>query len=108
MQANVREMIKRFRKKWGPEKASNRYLREIFPRGGLQQQGNRLAGLLRIKGEHDSAPRIAISAVKNAGVYWAIIGMLFITVAGLVLKFVVLGKTSAPIQDTGLQPAQRF
>lgn len=101
-------MIKRFRKKWGPEKASNRYLREIFSRGGLQQQGNRLTGLLRIKGEHDSALRIAMSAVKNAGVYWAIIGMLFITVAGLVLKFVVLSKISAPIQDAGLQPAQRF
>jgi tRNA 2-thiouridine synthesizing protein E len=52
VQANVREMIKHFRKKWGPEKGSNRYLREIFPRGGPQKQGNRLAGLLRTKGEH--------------------------------------------------------
>lgn len=52
VQANVREMIKHFRKKWGPEKGSNRYLHEIFPRGGPQKQGNRLAGLLRTKGEH--------------------------------------------------------
>lgn len=34
-----------------------------------------------------------MSADKNAGVYWAIIGMLLLTIAGLVLKFVVLGKT---------------
>ncbi|MCR4302351.1 MAG: TusE/DsrC/DsvC family sulfur relay protein [Sulfuricaulis sp.] len=52
VQANVREMIKHFRMKWGPEKGSNRYLHEIFPRGGPQKQGNRLAGLLRTKGEH--------------------------------------------------------
>ncbi|OGI51756.1 MAG: sulfur relay protein DsrC [Candidatus Muproteobacteria bacterium RIFCSPHIGHO2_12_FULL_60_33] len=52
VQANVREMIKHFRKKWGPEKGGNRYLHEIFPRGGPQKQGNRLAGLLRTKGEH--------------------------------------------------------
>lgn len=52
VQANVREMIKHYRKKWGPEKGSNRYLHEIFPRGGPQKQGNRLAGLLRTKGEH--------------------------------------------------------
>jgi len=52
VQANVREMIKHFRKQWGPEKGSNVYLHEIFPRGGPQKQGNRLAGLLRTKGEH--------------------------------------------------------
>lgn len=52
VQANVREMIKHFRKKWGPEKGSNSYLHKIFPRGGPQKQGNRLAGLLRTKGEH--------------------------------------------------------
>lgn len=34
-----------------------------------------------------------MSAAKNAGVYWVIIGMLLLTIAGLVLKFVVLGKT---------------
>jgi tRNA 2-thiouridine synthesizing protein E len=52
VQANVREIIKHFRKLWGPELGSNRHLHEIFPRGGPQKQGNRLAGLLRTKGEH--------------------------------------------------------
>ena len=52
VQANVREMIKHFRKVWGPEKGGNLYLHKIFPRGGPQKQGNRLAGLLRTKGEH--------------------------------------------------------
>lgn len=52
VQANVREIIKHFRKVWGEEQGSNRYLHDIFPRGGPQKQGNRLAGLLRTKGEH--------------------------------------------------------
>lgn len=52
VQANVREIIKHFRKIWGPERGSNRYLHTLFPRGGPQKQGNRLAGLLRTKGEH--------------------------------------------------------
>lgn len=52
IQANVREIIKHFRKVWGPERGSNRHLHAIFPRGGPQKQGNRLAGLLRTKGEH--------------------------------------------------------
>lgn len=51
-QASVRDMIKRFRKSWGDDKGSNRYLHQLFPRGGPQKQGNRLAGLLRTKGEH--------------------------------------------------------
>ncbi len=51
-QATVRDMIKHFRELWGKEKGSNNYLHEIFPRGGPQKQGNRLAGLLRTKGEH--------------------------------------------------------
>lgn len=52
LQANVREIIKEFRGRWGRDKASNRYLHDLFPRGGPQKQGNRLAGLLRVKGEH--------------------------------------------------------
>jgi tRNA 2-thiouridine synthesizing protein E len=52
VQANVREIIKHFRKAWGPEPGSNHHLHTIFPRGGPQKQGNRLAGLLRTKGEH--------------------------------------------------------
>ena len=52
VQANVREIIKHFRKIWGEAEGSNRYLHDIFPRGGPQKQGNRLAGLLRTKGEH--------------------------------------------------------
>lgn len=52
VQAQVRMMIKHFAKAWGPERGNNRYLHDIFPRGGPQKQGNRLAGLLRTKGEH--------------------------------------------------------
>ncbi len=52
VQANVLEIIKHFRRVWGSERGSNRYLHSIFPRGGPQKQGNRLAGLLRTKGEH--------------------------------------------------------
>jgi tRNA 2-thiouridine synthesizing protein E len=51
-QATVRDMIRHFRRVWGEEKGSNRYLHRLFPRGGPQKQGNRLAGLLRTKGEH--------------------------------------------------------
>ncbi len=52
VQAQVRAMIKHFTDVWGPERGSNHYLHELFPRGGPQKQGNRLAGLLRTKGEH--------------------------------------------------------
>jgi tRNA 2-thiouridine synthesizing protein E len=51
-QATVRDMIRHFRRVWGPSKGNNRYLHDLFPRGGPQKQGNRLAGLLRTKGEH--------------------------------------------------------
>lgn len=51
-QASVRDMIRHFRRVWDGERASNRYLHRLFPRGGPQKQGNRLAGLLRTKGEH--------------------------------------------------------
>jgi len=52
VQAQVRVMIQHFSKAWGPERGNNHVLHEIFPRGGPQKQGNRLAGLLRTKGEH--------------------------------------------------------
>jgi tRNA 2-thiouridine synthesizing protein E len=52
VQAQVRAMIRRFSERWGPERGSNHHLHEMFPRGGPQKQGNRLAGLLRTKGEH--------------------------------------------------------
>ncbi len=52
VQCQVRDIIKHFRALWGPEQGSNRYLHDLFPRGGPQKQGNRLAGLLRTKGEH--------------------------------------------------------
>ena len=52
VQAQVRMMIKHFREQWGAEKGNNHYLHAIFPRGGPQKQGNRLAGLMRTKGEH--------------------------------------------------------
>ncbi|MBK1644671.1 sulfurtransferase TusE [Thiocapsa imhoffii] len=51
-QATVRDMIAHFRRVWGGEQGSNHGLHQLFPRGGPQKQGNRLAGLLRIKGEH--------------------------------------------------------
>ena len=52
VQAQVRVMIRRFTSVWGPERGSNHALHELFPIGGPQKQGNRLAGLLRTKGEH--------------------------------------------------------
>jgi len=52
VQAQVRAMIQHFRQRWGPERGNNHYLHELFPIGGPQKQGNRLAGLLRTKGEH--------------------------------------------------------
>jgi tRNA 2-thiouridine synthesizing protein E len=51
-QATVRDMIKHFRQVWDPQRGSSHYLHRLFPRGGPQKQGNRLAGLLRTKGEH--------------------------------------------------------
>ncbi len=51
-QASVRDMIKHFRKLWGCDKGCNHYMHKLFPNGGPQKQGNRLAGLLRTKGEH--------------------------------------------------------
>lgn len=52
VQPQVRVMIRHFAQAWGPERGNNHYLHAIFPRGGPQKQGNRLAGLLRTKGEH--------------------------------------------------------
>jgi tRNA 2-thiouridine synthesizing protein E len=52
VQAQVRVMIKHFTQLWGARRGSNHHLHDMFPRGGPQKQGNRLAGLLRTKGEH--------------------------------------------------------
>jgi tRNA 2-thiouridine synthesizing protein E len=52
VQAQVRVMVKHFAQVWGPARGSNHYLHDLFPIGGPQKQGNRLAGLLRTKGEH--------------------------------------------------------
>ena len=52
VQAQVRAMIKHFAKVWGPERGNNHYLHDIFPKGGPQKQGNRLAGIRRTRGEH--------------------------------------------------------
>ena len=52
VQAQVRVMVKHFSALWGAERGSNHALHEMFPVGGPQKQGNRLAGLLRTKGEH--------------------------------------------------------
>lgn len=52
VQPQVRVMIRHFSQAWGPQRGSNHHLHDLFPRGGPQKQGNRLAGLLRTKGEH--------------------------------------------------------
>jgi tRNA 2-thiouridine synthesizing protein E len=52
VQAQVRMMIRHFAQAWGPQRGNNHHLHDLFPRGGPQKQGNRLAGLLRTKGEH--------------------------------------------------------
>ena len=52
VQAQVRVMIRHFTHAWGAQRGSNHHLHEMFPVGGPQKQGNRLAGLLRTKGEH--------------------------------------------------------
>ena len=52
VQAQVRVMIRHFTERWGPQRGSNHHLHDLFPIGGPQKQGNRLAGLLRTKGEH--------------------------------------------------------
>ena len=52
VQAQVRAMIRHFSTVWGPELGNNHHLHTLFPMGGPQKQGNRLAGLLKTKGEH--------------------------------------------------------
>ncbi|HOZ66985.1 MAG TPA: TusE/DsrC/DsvC family sulfur relay protein [Burkholderiaceae bacterium] len=52
VQAQVRVMIWHFSKVWDEHRGSNHNLHELFPIGGPQKQGNRLAGLLKTKGEH--------------------------------------------------------
>lgn len=52
VQCEVRKMVKHFKVVWDQERGGSTYLHRIFPRGGPQKQGNRLAGLLRTKGEH--------------------------------------------------------
>jgi TusE/DsrC/DsvC family sulfur relay protein len=52
VQAQVRAMIRHFSTVWGAELGNNHHLHTLFPMGGPQKQGNRLAGLLKTKGEH--------------------------------------------------------
>lgn len=52
VQAPVRDMVKHFREAWGEARGNSRYLHDIFPMGGPQKQGNRLAGIRKTKGEH--------------------------------------------------------
>ncbi|MCP5277630.1 MAG: TusE/DsrC/DsvC family sulfur relay protein [Thiobacillus sp.] len=52
VQSPVRDMVKHFRQYWGPERGNSRYLHDIFPMGGPQKQGNRMAGIRKTKGEH--------------------------------------------------------
>lgn len=52
VQCPVRDMIKHFSVVWGEAHGNNHYLHELFPKGGPQKQGNRLAGIRKTKGEH--------------------------------------------------------
>ena len=52
VQAQVRDMVAHFRTAWGPERGNSRHLHDIFPMGGPQKQGNRVAGMRKTKGEH--------------------------------------------------------
>ena len=52
VQAQVRVMIRHFAQAWGPKHGNNHHLHSLFPVGGPQKQGNRLAGLWKTKGEH--------------------------------------------------------
>ena len=52
VQPQVRSMIKHFTQVWGVERGNNHHLHAMFPVGGPQKQGNRLAGLWKTKGEH--------------------------------------------------------
>ena len=52
VQAQVRDMIRHFRALWGQDRGNNHYLHDLFPMGGPQKQGNRLAGIRKTKGEH--------------------------------------------------------
>ncbi len=52
VQAPVRDMVKHFKKAWGMKKECSTFLHQIFPNGGPQKQGNRLAGVRKPKGEH--------------------------------------------------------
>ena len=52
VQPQVRVMIRHFTQAWDARRGSNHHLHDLFPIGGPQKQGNRLAGLLRTKGEH--------------------------------------------------------
>ena len=45
-------MVKHFSERRGPARGSHQYLHGMLPVGGPRKQGNRLAGLLRTKGEH--------------------------------------------------------
>ena len=51
VQCEVRKIVKNFRKTWGEGKGNSSYLLRIFPRGVPQKRGNRLAGLMRTRGE---------------------------------------------------------
>lgn len=52
VQAQVRDMIRHFKEAWGAERGNNHYLHDMFPMGGPQKQGNRVAGIRKTKGEH--------------------------------------------------------
>lgn len=52
VQAQVRDMIRHFREVWGLDRGNNHYLHDLFPMGGPQKQGNRVAGIRKTKGEH--------------------------------------------------------
>jgi len=52
-QVSVRDMIRHFKQVWDDDRASNRYLHELFPQRGPQKRSNRPAVLLRTMGGTD-------------------------------------------------------
>jgi len=71
VQCEVGQMVKHFKDAWGKERGSSSCLHKIFPRGGSQIQGNRLAGLLQTKGEHrEYLSVLLIAHVKVDPIYF--------------------------------------
>ena len=69
MKKRMHEIVKRDlkieREVWDRDLGNNHHLHAIFPRDGPQKQGNRLAGLLRTKGEHQPFRKFFLTRKDN-------------------------------------------